>query len=72
MKDRQNESIPPDDAVDGLWDRLEHFFGALIDREFHRTWFQWLEWVTIAAVIYAENTQSRYAHKNDIANREMA
>lgn len=45
--------MEPRDIVDRGLDKLSNAFERLIDRDFHRTWFTWLEWVTIAAIIYA-------------------
>lgn len=44
--------MPSDDLVDRTFDTIAQFFKELIDRDFQRSWFTWLEWVTVSAAIY--------------------
>ncbi len=41
------------DWFDKGYDRVSQFFEKIIDNDFARQWFLWIEWVTLTAALWA-------------------
>ena len=46
------------DWFDHIYDKINQFFETLLDNDFARQWFLWIEWVTLTAALWAVGEKS--------------